>query len=80
MSSPDATPPDNVPPQASDSPQAAFQQAAEEPDLGLVREFLLFLRENKAWWMVPILLCLALLALAVWISSSPVAPFIYPLF
>lgn len=58
----------------------AFSAAAEEPELSLLAEFILFLRENKAWWMVPILLALCLLAIAVWMSSSALAPFIYPLF
>jgi len=58
----------------------AFSAAAEEPELSFLAEFVLFLGESKAWWMVPILLALCLLALAIWMSSSALAPFIYPLF
>jgi hypothetical protein len=57
-----------------------FEQAATEPELGLVREFLQFLVENKAWWLVPIVLSLILLGAAAWLSGSGLSPFIYPLF
>ncbi len=51
-----------------------------EPTLPLYKEFLLFLRENKKWWLLPILLVLALMGLLAALSGSAVAPFIYPLF
>ncbi len=57
-----------------------FEESAHEDSMGLVQEFVLFLKENKAWWMVPILLALALIGVAVWLGGSAVAPFIYPLF
>ncbi|MFO7902216.1 MAG: DUF5989 family protein [Planctomycetota bacterium] len=59
---------------------AEFVQQAEEPSPSLVAEFVAFIREHKAWWLVPILLALALMTLAVWLGGSPLAPFIYPLF
>lgn len=58
----------------------AFEEAANAREMGIVQEFILFLRENKAWWLVPIFLALALIGLAAWLSSSAAAPFIYPLF
>ncbi|MDD5309131.1 MAG: DUF5989 family protein [Deltaproteobacteria bacterium] len=48
--------------------------------MGIAREFLLFLRENKAWWMVPIIVSLLLLALLIVLGSTSAAPFIYTLF
>jgi len=45
----------------------------------LLREFLGFAREHKAWWIVPIVIVLLLIA-ALAVVSSGVAPFIYPLF
>ncbi|HCS52961.1 DUF5989 family protein [Rubinisphaera sp.] len=57
-----------------------FERAAASKPLGLTAEFLLFLKEHKAWWMVPILLSLVLIGAAVWMSTSTLAPFIYPLF
>ena len=45
----------------------------------LIKEFLGFAWQNKAWWIVPIILVLLLLALVI-VSSQSVAPFIYTLF
>ena len=57
-----------------------FARQAEQPSPGLLREFVDFLIHNKKWWLVPILLVLALASLLVLLSGSPLAPFIYPLF
>jgi Family of unknown function (DUF5989) len=57
-----------------------IRQLAETPRPGIVREFLGFLKENRNWWLVPILIILALLGFLVTLGSSVVAPFIYPLF
>lgn len=52
----------------------------EEEQLSLVSEFVLFIKENKAWWMIPILLVLGLVGVLVALSSTGAAPFIYTLF
>jgi len=47
----------------------------------LLREFFAFIRHEKKWWMIPLVLVLLLVsALILFASSSPLAPFIYPLF
>jgi hypothetical protein len=46
----------------------------------LLREFWDFLKENKKWWLVPLLLVILLIAGLAIFSGSPVAPFIYTLF
>jgi hypothetical protein len=43
-------------------------------------EFIAFLRENKAYWMVPILLVFALLGVLLALGATGLAPFIYTLF
>ena len=59
-----------------------FEKAAQSRPPGLLRELLALLRENKAWWLAPILVALlalgALIALAAAIPGA--APFIYSLF
>lgn len=57
-----------------------FEQAANERPPGFFAEFLLFLGENKKWWMLPILISLLLFGVLVMLSGSVAAPFIYPLF
>lgn len=53
----------------------------DEKDLSLMQEFFLFLREEKIYWITPIVLVLlALGALLVLTEGSAVAPFIYTLF
>jgi len=47
----------------------------------LVKEFALFLRENKKLWLLPIVLTLLLLgAILIYAESSALAPFIYTIF
>jgi hypothetical protein len=45
----------------------------------LLKEFFLFARQNKVYWIVPLILVLALLALLI-IAGQSSAPFIYTLF
>lgn len=57
-----------------------FEQLSQQRRLGLAAEFIDFLKHNKKWWLLPILLALLALGLLAALSSSAVAPFIYPLF
>lgn len=47
----------------------------------LVKEFMLFVKHEKKWWMIPLIAVLLVVGLMiVFASSSPLAPFLYPLF
>ena len=47
----------------------------------LVREFWLFLKVRKKWWLAPIMIVMGLLGLLiVFTEGSAIAPFIYTLF
>ena len=47
----------------------------------ILREFWIFLRTRKKWWLTPIVVLLVLLgALIVLTEGSALAPFIYALF
>ena len=47
----------------------------------ILKEFWIFLKERKLWWMTPIIFVLLLLGfLIVFTEGSAVAPFIYTLF
>ncbi len=62
----------------SDTPENEIPIPVERR--GLVREFADFIIHNAMWWMVPILLVLAVMvALILFTESSPVLPFIYTL-
>ena len=58
-----------------------FEELAREPGRSsLLGEFWLFLRHNKKWWLLPILLTMLLFSLLALCASSGAAPFIYTLF
>jgi drug/metabolite transporter superfamily protein YnfA len=63
--------------QRSPSP---FEQAAEQDRGGLLSEVWQFLRYNKKWWLLPIVLLLALFGVLMLLAGSGAAPFIYTLF
>jgi len=60
--------------------QNDFEKLGEEKQPTLVSEFVLFIWENKAWWMIPILLVFGLIGVLILLSSTGAAPFIYTLF
>ena len=65
----------------SESPQKnEFEKLNEDEQLSLFSEFYLFIKENKAYWMIPILLTLALVGFLATLSTTGAAPFIYTLF
>ncbi len=46
-----------------------------------IREFFLFLRERKKWWLVPLIIIFILFGSIIFMTSgSAIAPFIYTLF
>jgi hypothetical protein len=57
-----------------------FSERAAEKRRGPVAEFLSFVLHNKKWWLTPIIVVLALVAVLVVLGGSGVAPFIYSLF
>jgi hypothetical protein len=64
----------------SENKKKAFEQAQQEKQAGIIKEFFLFLRYNKKYWMIPILITLLALAALVLLGGTAIAPFIYTLF
>jgi hypothetical protein len=60
--------------------RARFEEAARAPQAGLVREMVDFLRDNKKWWLVPILVVFLGLGFLIFLSGTAAAPFVYTLF
>lgn len=60
--------------------KSEFELQAVENDIGVVREFILFLKYNKKWWLTPIIIALLLIAVIVISAGTGAAPFIYTLF
>lgn len=57
-----------------------FEELGDERQQSLVEEFFVFVMENKAWWLVPILVVFALVGALLLLTSTGAAPFIYTLF
>jgi len=57
-----------------------FNELAQQKRSSIFKEFWLFLKYNKKWWLLPILITLLILGLLIILGSSAIAPFIYPLF
>ena len=54
--------------------------AREKGERGVWREFWGFLRENRKWWMIPLVVVFLLFGVLVLLSSTGFAPFVYTLF
>jgi drug/metabolite transporter superfamily protein YnfA len=58
-----------------------FEKAAASQAGGsFLGEFWGFLKTNKKWWLLPILILFLVFALLILLSSTGLAPFIYTLF
>ena len=49
--------------------------------IGLLREFWMFMRVRKKWWLLPIIIVMLMVgSLLVFAQGSALAPFIYTIF
>lgn len=80
----DAPKPANQPAAGDAARGDEFAAQAQAPSrnflVELASEFWQFLKEEKKWWLIPIIVSLGLIALVALLLHSPAAPFIYPLF
>ena len=64
-----------------DKLSATFEQVAQQTVAkGVVFELWDFIRHNKIWWMIPIVIALLVFGLLILLSGTGIAPFIYTLF
>jgi hypothetical protein len=64
----------------NEQPPTEFEKAATGKETSLVRDLFDLLRKNKKWWLLPILVMLALVGVIVFLGTTKAAAFIYPLF
>ena len=57
-----------------------FEKIGQEQEPGLLREIWSFIKEERIWWMGPIVVALILIGALVALTSTGAAPFIYTLF
>ena len=64
-----------------DLEKSEFEQAAAEAGRGgILGEVWGFMKQNKKWWLLPLLMALLVLGLLILLSGTGLAPFIYTLF
>lgn len=64
----------------SDHKPSEFEQANQEKQAGIVAEFIAFLKDNKKFWLIPLLLALFGIGAIIILGGTSAAPFIYTLF
>ena len=57
-----------------------FEKASEGKQAGIVSEFLSFLKQNKKFWLLPLILVMLALGVLIMLGGTAAAPFIYTLF
>ncbi len=57
-----------------------FVQQSQQARTSIVSEFIDFLMHNKKWWLLPIVIVLALLGVLIFIGGSGGGIFVYTLF
>ena len=51
-----------------------------ESDSGILLEFWEFIRKNKKFWLIPLIIILLLMGLLIFLGGTSAAPFIYTIF
>ena len=69
--------PDN---QEGPAATSEFEQLGDGQQMSLPAEFWLFIKEEKKWWLTPIIVVLLGVGALVALTSTGAAPFIYTLF
>jgi len=70
----------NEKPVPAATPLEQAQRLRDAPEVPLLVEFFQFLRDNRKWWLAPIIVILMAMTAVAALTSSAAAPFIYTLF
>ena len=64
----------------TDDDKKDFESLAKSKRSGLVMEFVDYLKDNKKWWLTPVLIFFLLFGLLVLFTSTGIGPYLYTLF
>ena len=64
----------------ADKKKRSFEELSQQKRTSILFEFWQFLKYNKKWWLLPIVIVLLLLGALVLLAGTPAAPFIYTIF
>ena len=59
--------------------ETPFEKAAETADQSLAAELIAWLRHNRKWWLIPLVVMVALIGALTLLASTGAAPFLYTL-
>ena len=57
-----------------------FEQAGQQKQASIVKEFIAFLGANKKFWLIPLLVAFLIIGGLIILGGTAAAPFIYTLF
>lgn len=57
-----------------------FEKSGGGKNIGLLGEFIGLMKQNKKYWLIPLIVILILFGVLVILGSSAAAPFIYTVF
>ena len=64
----------------SNEKPSEFENVGQAKNAGVLGEFMALMKQNKKYWLIPIILALLLIGLLIILGSTSAAPFIYTLF
>jgi hypothetical protein len=64
----------------SDENQTRFEEAGAQKNASLLGELFAMLKQNKKYWLIPVVIVLLFFGLLIILGASSAAPFIYTLF
>lgn len=67
-------------PHADQGQANEFLSAASGKQQGLIGEFIGFMRDNKAWWLTPILVVIGLVGVLLLFGTTGASAFLYSFF
>jgi len=60
--------------------QTEFEKSGEQKEIGLFGEFVGLMKQNKKYWLIPLIVIMILFGMLIILGSTTAAPFIYTLF
>ena len=58
--------------------EKTFEELSHEEQPTLFAEFMMFIAENKIWWMIPIIVVLGVVGFLAYLTTTGAGPFLYP--
>ncbi len=63
-----------------DQKRQSFKEAGDASHANLLQETALLLRQNKKYWMIPVIIVLLVFGMLIALGGTSAAPFIYQMF